>query len=140
MDLPAITALSLAIRLDTTYTTLVEDSYPSVFQGLGNLGEPYTIKIRDNGTPYALFILRMISLPLPDKVEQEFTKMESQGVKSKVNQPTPWCAGLVAVPKKCGACMDLKRLNQCVMREVHSLPKVDNTLAKLSGAVSLMPT
>ena len=63
--------------------------------------------------------------------------MESQGVISQVNQPTSWCAGMVAVPKKSGAiqiCVDLKRLNQSVMREVHPLPKVDNTLAKLSGA------
>ena len=44
---------------------------------------------------------------------------------------------MVAVPKKSGAiriCVDLKCLNQSVMREVHPLPKVDNTLAKLSGA------
>ena len=78
----------------------------------------------------------MIPLPLLDEVERELTKMESQGVISKVDQPTPWCAGMVAVPKKSGAiriCVDLKRLNQCVMREVHPLPKVDNTLAKLSG-------
>ena len=137
LGLPAITALSLAVRLDAAYTTLVEDSFPTVFQGLGNLGEPYTIKLRDNAVPYALFTPRMIPLPLLDKVEQELAQMESQGVISKVNQPTPWCAGMVAVPKKSGAiriCVDLKRLNQCVMREVHPLPKVDNTLAKLSGA------
>ena len=63
--------------------------------------------------------------------------METQGVISKVNQPTPWCAGMVAVPKKSGAiriCVDLKRLNQNVLREVHPLPKIDNTLAQLSGA------
>ena len=63
--------------------------------------------------------------------------MESQGVISKVNQPTSWCTGMVVVPKKSGAiriCVDLKRLNQSVMREVHPLPKVDNTLAKLSRA------
>ena len=137
LGLPAITALNLAVRLDAAYTTLVEDSFPTVFQGLGNLGEPYTIKLRDNAVPYALFTPRMIPLPLLDKVEQELAQMESQGVISKVNQPTPWCAGMVAVPKKSGAiriCVDLKRLNQCVMREVHPLPKVDNTLAKLSGA------
>ena len=44
--------------------------------------------------------------------------MEAEGVLSKVNEPTPWCAGIVAVPKKSGAvriCVDLKRLNQSVM-------------------------
>ena len=64
--------------------------------------------------------------------------MEAEGAISKVNEPTPWCAGIVAVPKKSGAvriCIDLKRLNQSVMRDqVYPLPKVDETLAQLSGA------
>ena len=137
LGLPAITALNLAARLDSTYTSLVEDSFPTVFKGLGNLGEPYTIKLKDNAVPYALFAPITIPLPLLDKVEEKLSKMESQGVISKVNQPTPWCAGIVAVQKKSGAiriCVDLKRLNHSVMREVYPLPKVDNTLAKLSGA------
>ena len=31
-------------------------------------------------------------------------------------------------------CVDLKRLNQSVLREVHPIPKVDEVLAQLSGA------
>ena len=63
--------------------------------------------------------------------------MESMGVISKVDEPTPWCAGMVVVPKKSGdirICVDLKPLNESVLREVHPLPKVDETLAQLSGA------
>lgn len=59
------------------------------------------------------------------------------GVISKVDSPTPWCAGMVVAPKKSGAiriCVDLKPLNQNVMREVHPLPRVDNVLAQLTGA------
>ena len=55
LGLPAITALNLAVTLDNTYTSLVEDSFPAVFKGLGNLGEPYTIKLKDNAVPYALY-------------------------------------------------------------------------------------
>lgn len=58
--------------------------------------------------------------------------MESVGVISPVDTPTPWCAGMVMVPKKSGnihVCVDLKPLNESVLREVHSLPKVDETLA-----------
>ena len=50
---------------------------------------------------------------------------------------TPWCAGMVVVPKKEGAiriCVDLKPLNGNVFHEVHPLPKVDETLAQLAGA------
>ena len=64
--------------------------------------------------------------------------MESLGVIYKVDQPTDWCAGMVAIPKKKSddirICVDLKPLNKSVMREVHPLLKVDETLAQLSGA------
>jgi len=52
-----------------------------------------------------------------------------------VDEPTPWCAGAVVVPKKSGSvhiCEDLKPLNESVLREVHPLPKVDMTLAQLT--------
>ena len=63
--------------------------------------------------------------------------MESLGVISPVEEPTPWCAAMVVVPKDSGAvriCVDLKRLNESVLREVHLMLKVDTTLALLSGA------
>jgi len=64
--------------------------------------------------------------------------MESQqGVISKIQDPTPWCAGMVAVPKSSGSiriCVDLKPLNQSVRRQVFPLPTVDEVLSKLSGA------
>ena len=63
--------------------------------------------------------------------------MENLGVISKIDQPTPWCAGMVVVPKKSGKvciCIDLKPLNSSVLREIHPLPAVDETLAQLSGA------
>ena len=59
------------------------------------------------------------------------------GVISRVDLPTPWCAGMVVVPKKSGnirICVDIKPLNERVLREVHPFPKVDETLAQLMGA------
>ena len=63
--------------------------------------------------------------------------MERSGVISRVQDPTPWCAGIMVVPKKAVAvriCVDLKALNECVQRETYPIPKVDETLAQLSGA------
>ena len=63
--------------------------------------------------------------------------MKSIGIISKVELPTPWCDGMVVVPKKDGKvqiCVDLKPLNANVKRKTHPLPKVDDILAHLSGA------
>ena len=63
--------------------------------------------------------------------------MESLGVISKIDVPTPWCVGMVVVPKKYGTvkiCVDLKPLNTAVLCEPHPMPKVDDTLAQLSEA------
>ena len=48
-----------------------------------------------------------------------------------------WCAVMLVVPMKKGAihiCVDLKQLNENVLKEVHPLPIVDETLAQLAGA------
>lgn len=51
--------------------------------------------------------------------------------------PTEWCAGMVVVPKKQGSvriCVDLKPLNESVLREIHPLPTVEDLLAQMRGA------
>jgi len=63
--------------------------------------------------------------------------MQSLGVISPVDEPSPWCAGMVVVPKPSGEvriCVDLKPLNEGVLHEFHPLPKVEETLAQLTGA------
>ena len=54
----------------------------------------------------------------------------------KVDTLTLWCSGMVEVTKKdktVRICADLKALNANVLREIHPLPKVDETLAQLAG-------
>ena len=63
--------------------------------------------------------------------------MESLGVISSVSEPSPWCSGMMVVPKPSGQvriCIDLKHLNECVQREFHPLPHVEETLPYLTGA------
>ena len=62
--------------------------------------------------------------------------MESLKVISKVNEATPWCAGMVVVPKsgQVCICVHLKQLNESVMRELQPLRTVDETLGQLTGA------
>ena len=139
LGLPAITALNLAAQIDCTLSTTntFKERFPKVFEGLGNLGEEYVIKLKPDAKPHALYAARHVPLPLRPKVTEELNRMETMGIISRVDEPTPWCAGMVVVPKKSGAiriCVDLKPLNESVLREVHPLPIVDDTLSQLKGA------
>ena len=71
-------------------------------------------------------------------MKQELERMEQMGVVSEVTEPSEWCAGMVVVPKRSGdvrICVDLNPLNESILSEPHPIPKVDETLAFLSGAV-----
>ncbi|KAL5506010.1 hypothetical protein EMCRGX_G007569 [Ephydatia muelleri] len=111
--------------------------FPKLFRGLGNVKEPYHIQLKPNSQPHALYTARNVPFALRDKVKEELRKMEVAGVLSRVDEPTEWCAGMVVAPKKNGSvriCVDLRPLNECVLREIHPIPMVDETLALLSGA------
>ena len=101
-----------AVTLSDSY---IKQSYLNLFKGLGNLGEEYTIKLKHAAVPYALHTARRVPIPLCKKVEEELLQMQTTGIISPVDDPSPWCAGMVVVPKSSGSvriCVDLTRLNQ----------------------------
>ena len=136
LGLPAIKALHLLAvlnNLETDPAVGIKQQFSSLFTGLGTLQGDYEIRIKPDAKPFSLGTSRNIPLPLRDKVKQALSEMEAQGVISRVQQPTPWCAGMVIVNKKNGGvriCVDLKPLNHCVLKEHHPLPKVDEVLAE----------
>ena len=138
LGLPAITSLNLGARIHNAVLGKqeVQEQFPHLFKGLGNMGEEYEIKLLPNSKPFAIFTPRNVPLPLRSKTQEELERMEALKVISKVEEPTPWCAGMVVIPKKSGSvriCVDLKNLNENVLREVYPLPKVDDILAQISG-------
>ena len=139
LGLPAIKDLNLLVmvnHMSSNYAEIV-NKFPSVFTGLGSLSSEFEIQLKPDVKPFALYTPRKVPYALRSKVKAELDRMEAMGVISKVEIPTPWCAGMVVVPKKDGKvriCVDLKPLNASVKRETHPLPKVDDTLAQLSGA------
>ena len=136
---PAIEALQLVQRVHGVQSVPVNpiQQFPSLFRGLGKLKGQYSIKLKEGAMPYALTTPRRVPIPLMKSVKVELERMESQGVISKISEPTEWCSGMVVVPKANGKvriCVDLTRLNDNVCRERHPLPAVDQTLAQLAGA------
>ena len=120
LGLPALIVLRLISQIDSVEDTKdhILEEFPALFRGLGNLGEEYHIKMREGLRLYALFTPRNVPIPLRTKVKEELDRMEELGVITKVTEPTPWCAGMVVVPKKSGSvriCVDLKPLNEGVL-------------------------
>ena len=140
LGLQVITALNIVCRVDALMCDAhsVHAKFPTLFKGLGALGDKYIIKLKEDAIPYSLCTPRNVAISLREKVKQELTQMENNGVILRVTEPTAWCAGMVVVPKCDGSariCVDFKMLNESILREVHPIPKVDNTLAQLSEAI-----
>ena len=107
LGLPAIRALNLIVRVNavsgsTDVKTAIMEAYPTLFHCLGTLGDAYEIQLKENAKPFSLYTARSIPIPLRDRVKEELVRMVSIGVISQVDQPTPWCAGIVVAPKRNG--------------------------------------
>ena len=132
----AIVNLDL-VRIVQSVSQDLKTKYKERFNGLGSLGDPYIIKLKPDATPYSITTPRRVPIPLRGKVRAELERMEKQGVITKIEEPTDWCAAMVVVPKPDGRvriCVDLTKLNEAVKRENYQMPSVDETLAKMAGA------
>lgn len=135
---PAIEALNIVsvVQQVQVSTEGLFDKFPQVFEGLGKLDGEYNIDLKEETRPYAVTTPRRVPLPLMDKVREELERMEKQGVITRIDKPTDWCAPMVVVPKQNGKvriCVDFTKLNDCVRRERHILPSVEHILAQVDG-------
>ncbi|UYV85066.1 hypothetical protein LAZ67_X004444 [Cordylochernes scorpioides] len=75
----------------------------------------YKISLQPDAKPYALCTPRRVLIPLMKQLKEQLEEMTRLGVIESVEEPTEWCAGMVAVPKPGGKlriCADLTKLNQ----------------------------
>ena len=141
LGLPAITALGLATHVDATIEanpkTELLAKFPGIFQVLGKLGKEYETYLKPDARPNSLFTPQHVPLPLRQRVREELNRMEYQSELSP-----KWMSRLCGVHgwlwcqrrKEPFASVDLKPLNENMLREVHPLPRVDETQAQLAGA------
>ena len=63
--------------------------------------------------------------------------MEENGIIERVTEPTDWCAPMVPVMRrekgKVRICVDLRRLNESVMREKRTLSILDDLINRLDS-------
>ncbi|UYV75047.1 K02A2.6-like [Cordylochernes scorpioides] len=111
--------------------------FPEIFNGLGHAKINYKISLQPDAKPYALCTPRRVPIPLMKQVKEQLEEMTRLGVIESVEEPTEWCAGMVAVSKPGGKiriCVDLTKLNQYIRRENYPLPATEHILGQLGNA------
>ena len=89
----------------------------------------------DNYTPFKERYCR-IPPHLFDEVKNHLKEMIEVGAIRKSN--SPWASAVVLVRKRDGSlrfCIDLRKLNACTIKDAYSLPRIDETLDCLGGAM-----
>ena len=73
-DLPAITALHLAVRFDSSAgdASKIQNRFPTIFQGFGDSGEEYEIQLKTDAKLFVLFFPRHVPLPLHSKLKKDY--------------------------------------------------------------------
>lgn len=78
--------------------------------------------------------MRRIPVPLEDAVDKKLDELLKRDIIEVKTGPTTWVSPLVIVGKSNGEprlCLDLRRVNEAVLKEHHPMPSVDDYMAKL---------
>lgn len=105
-----------------------------MFGSLGLMAcKPIKIMLKSSVEPYSVHVAHRVLIPMP-QIKQQLDRMEQLGLIEEVSEPTPWCAPMVSVTKRNGdisICVDLKQLNEAVIREKYVLPTLNGITSKL---------
>ena len=115
--------------------TIIPKMYPELFNGLGKIGTPHKIEVKEDASP-VIHPPRKIPASLRDKLKDELDKMERAGVIRKVEEPTEWVNLMVVVEKPNGQlriCLDPGNLNKVIKREHYQLLTFEDIASRLSG-------
>lgn len=68
--------------------------------GLGSMGNPCEIKLKNYAKPFATTMPRKIPFPLWNQTKSKIERMLKCGVIEPIEETMEWCAQMVVVPKK----------------------------------------
>ena len=133
-DKPSLSKTSENNELDSLL-----GEFDEIFHGMGKVANfEHKIAI-DSSVKAVSGRLRHIPFSQIEAVNNELDKMPENDIIEEVTEASPWVSNLVIVPKKFGeirVCCDLREVNKAVIRELHLLTKVDDTLQAMHGSKS----
>ena len=112
--------------------------YPSVINGTGKCKtEPVRIYVDESQKPVAQ-PHRRIPFLVRKLVEEQLEQLEENDIIERAEGPTPWVSPIVVVPKprnpnEIRICVDMRNLNNAIIRERHIIPTIDDVTSDLNG-------
>ena len=114
------------------------EEYADILTGVGKL-KNYQLKlhIKKDVKPVAQQV-RRLPFGLRDKVDRKLDDLLDKDIIEEVpDTPTAWVSPLVVAPKPDGdirVCVDMRRANEAIERERHSIPTIEEILYDLNGS------
>ncbi|UYV80506.1 K02A2.6-like [Cordylochernes scorpioides] len=77
--------LNLARRIEVVATRINPiKEFPEVFEGLGQIGNPYEIKLKPGAKPYAVHTPRRVTIPLMEKLKTRLEELDKDEILTKI--------------------------------------------------------
>ncbi|UYV66076.1 K02A2.6-like, partial [Cordylochernes scorpioides] len=77
--------LNLARRIEVVARRINPiKEFPEVFEGLGQIGNPYEIKLKPGAKPYAVHTPRRVPIPLMEKLKTRLEELEKDDILTKI--------------------------------------------------------
>lgn len=111
------------------------NTYKSVFEGLGEFPDDYSIKVDSEATP-TIQVPRRVAHSLMPKLKNSLDNLIKQKVIESVKEPKNWVSNLVIVEKPNGSlrlCLDPIDLNKVIKCETFLVPTIDEIKSKLAN-------
>ena len=121
----------------SSFRTSLEQKYPDVFNGVGELLNYETKIYIDDTVPPVAQRPRRIPFALQTKVQSKIRELLEGDIIEEVQGPTGWASPVVVIPKSNGdvrLCVDMRQANKAVRRQRYPMPTVDETLEKVNGS------
>ena len=125
------------VQINLVNISDVLDRYPELFKGVGLL-KNYELGLHvDSSVTPIVQPLRRVPFQLQKKVDKKLNELMQAGIIEKVPEgPTTWISPLVVIPKPDGdirVCLDMRRVNEAIVRERHPIPMMEKLLIELNG-------
>lgn len=139
LGLEASEQLGLISRVNSVSRNSSEEvvsNFRHLFTGTGCVKRVYHMVLRKDAVP-VIQRARRVPLALEEPLRNELARMEQAGIIARVTEPTDWVSPLVIVRKKDGKlriCMDPRKINECLKRELYEMPRREDIEAELAGA------